>query len=151
MIYGASGYTGSLIAREAVRRSLRPILAGRSAGKLSELAGEVNLEHRIFSLDSPSAVVDGIRGVHTLLNCAGPFSQTARPMAEACLKIGTHYLDITGEARIFEWLAARDAEAKAAGQGMSVHQADGRPGNIVDTGLVRRQIDDHRVVTRNTA
>src|SRR5438105_2833455 len=115
MIYGASGYTGSLIAREAVRRSMRPILAGRSAEKLSELAGELNLEHRIFSLDSSSAVVGGIRGVHTLLNCAGPFSQTARPMAEACLKNRTHYLDITGEARIFEWLAARDAEAKASG------------------------------------
>src|SRR5437868_9901765 len=56
MIYGASGFTGSLIAREAVRRSMRPILAGRSAEKLSELAGELNLEHRIFSLDSSSAV-----------------------------------------------------------------------------------------------
>lgn len=114
MIYGASGYTGALIAREAARRSMRPILAGRSAEKLSELAGELNLEHRVFSLDSPSPVVDGIRGVHTVLNCAGPFSQTARPMAEASLKTGTHYLDITGEAGIFEWLAGRDAAAKAA-------------------------------------
>ena len=30
LIYGATGYTGELIAREAVRRGLRPMLAGRS-------------------------------------------------------------------------------------------------------------------------
>jgi len=41
MIYGANGYTGSLIAREAVRRAMRPILAGRSAEKLATLSGEL--------------------------------------------------------------------------------------------------------------
>ncbi len=50
-----------------------------------------------------------------VLHCAGPFSRTSRPMAEACLRTRTHYLDITGEAEVFESLAARDAEAKAAG------------------------------------
>jgi short subunit dehydrogenase-like uncharacterized protein len=115
MVYGATGYTGSLIVREAVRRAMRPILGGRSAEKLATLAGALQLEQRVFSLDSPDAVVGGLRGVHTLLNCAGPFSQTARPMVDACLKTGAHYLDITGEADIFESLAARDAEAKAAG------------------------------------
>jgi short subunit dehydrogenase-like uncharacterized protein len=115
MIYGATGYTGSLIAREAVRRGMRPVLAGRSAEKLATLADELGLEHRDYSLDSPGAVADGLRGVHTLLNCAGPFSPTARPMADACLRAGTHYLDITGEADVFEALAARDAEARAAG------------------------------------
>ena len=34
MVYGANGYTGELIAREAARRGLKPILAGRSPGKL---------------------------------------------------------------------------------------------------------------------
>jgi short subunit dehydrogenase-like uncharacterized protein len=115
MIYGATGYTGSLITREAVRRGMRPILAGRSAEVLSRLAGELDLEHRIFALDSPEAVANGIREIHTLLNCAGPFSRTAQPMADACLRAGTHYLDITGEADVFEALAARDAEARAAG------------------------------------
>src|SRR5262245_11210920 len=114
IVYGATGYTGSLIAREAVRKAMHPILAGRSRERLASLAGELGLEHRAFSLDSPDAVADGLRDVHTLLNCAGPFSCTARPMADACLQTGTHYLDITGEADVFEALAARDAQARAA-------------------------------------
>ena len=44
----------------------------------------------------------------------GAFVRTARPMAEACLRTGTHFLDITGEVAVFESLAARDAQAKAA-------------------------------------
>ena len=38
MIYGANGYTGELIAREAQRRGLSPILAGRRAAKIEPLA-----------------------------------------------------------------------------------------------------------------
>jgi short subunit dehydrogenase-like uncharacterized protein len=114
MIYGATGFTGSLIAREAARRGMGPILAGRSVEAVAALATELGLEHRVFALDSSSAVGDGIRGIHTVLHCAGPFSQTSRPMADACLKCGTHYLDITGEEQVFEALAARDAEARAA-------------------------------------
>src|SRR3954453_6816584 len=115
LIYGVTGYTGALIAREAARRGMQPVLAGRSVAKLAALAGELGLEHRAFALDSAAHVADGIRGIHTLLNCAGPFSQTAKPMVDACLQAGTHYLDITGEAGVFEAIAARAAEAKAAG------------------------------------
>ena len=115
LIYGATGYTGSLVAREAARRGLGPILAGRSAEKLAPLAAELGLESRAFALDSPPAVTEGIRGVWAVLNCAGPFSQTARPLADTCLRAGVHYLDITGEAAVFEALAARSADARAAG------------------------------------
>jgi short subunit dehydrogenase-like uncharacterized protein len=50
-----------------------------------------------------------------VLHCAGPFSRTSQPMADACLRNGAHYLDITGELQVFEALAARDAEAQRAG------------------------------------
>jgi short subunit dehydrogenase-like uncharacterized protein len=115
LIYGATGYTGSLVAREAARRGLRPILAGRSPEKVASLAGEIGLDHRAFALDSSAAVANGIRGVRAVLNCAGPFSRTAIPLADACLVARTHYLDITGEAVVLEGLAGRDAEARSAG------------------------------------
>jgi short subunit dehydrogenase-like uncharacterized protein len=115
MIYGATGYTGSLIAREAARRDMHPVLAARNAEKLTTLANELGMEYRTFPLDSSGAIVAGIHGVHTLLNCAGPFSQTARPIADACLHTGTNYLDITGEVAVFEDFAARHNEARAAG------------------------------------
>jgi short subunit dehydrogenase-like uncharacterized protein len=88
MIYGASGYTGSLIAREAVRRGMRPILGGRQVEKIRTLAGELGLDHRIFSLDYPSVVAEGIRGMKVILHCAGPFSRTSQPSADACLQVG---------------------------------------------------------------
>jgi hypothetical protein len=52
LIYGSNGYTGSLIAREAVMRGMRPLLAGRNADALAPLARELNLEHRVFALQT---------------------------------------------------------------------------------------------------
>jgi short subunit dehydrogenase-like uncharacterized protein len=110
MIYGANGYTGELIAREAVRRGHRPVLAGRHAAKIEALATELGCEARVFGLDSVDA-----GGVALVLHCAGPFSITSAPMVEACLSAGAHYLDITGEIAVFEAIMERHAEAFARG------------------------------------
>ncbi len=115
LIYGAYGYTGELITRQAVERGLRPILSGRDPARVARLAAEHGLEHRAVGLDDPAGLEATLRGVHTVLHCAGPFAQTAAPMVEACLRGGVHYLDITGETAVFEALAGRDAEARAAG------------------------------------
>ena len=50
MIYGANGYTGELIAREAVSRGLKPVLAGRTAAKVEPLAASLGLQARVFDL-----------------------------------------------------------------------------------------------------
>jgi short subunit dehydrogenase-like uncharacterized protein len=115
LLYGANGFTGELIARAAVARGHRPVLAGRSAAALAGVTGDLRLEHRVFALDDPGRVADAIRGLRAVLHCAGPFAHTYRPMADACLRAGAHYLDITGEAAVFEGLAVRSAEARAAG------------------------------------
>jgi short subunit dehydrogenase-like uncharacterized protein len=115
LIYGANGYSGALIARLAAARGLRPILAGRNRPALESLARELGHEHRVFALDNPAVVDEGFRGMTAVLHCAGPFGNTSRPVADACLRSRIHYLDITGEAMVFESLADRDAEAKAAG------------------------------------
>jgi short subunit dehydrogenase-like uncharacterized protein len=115
LIYGANGYTGALIARAAVAQGRRPILAGRNEAVVSALAGELGLEHRVFELENSTAVDSGLRGIAAVLHCAGPFAHTSRPMTDACLRNAVHYLDITGEEEVFEALAARSEEAKAAG------------------------------------
>jgi len=115
LIYGANGYTGALVARTAAARGQRPILAGRNRAEVEALARALTLERRVFGLDQPGIVDDALAGVTVVLHCAGPFSRTAGPVADACLRRRVHYLDITGEAAVFESLAARDAEAKAAG------------------------------------
>ncbi|HSD28720.1 MAG TPA: saccharopine dehydrogenase NADP-binding domain-containing protein, partial [Vicinamibacteria bacterium] len=114
LLYGANGYTGELVARRAVARGHRPVLGGRRADAVCALAEELQLERRLFGLDDPARVDDALGGMSVVLHCAGPFSRTAKPMAEACLRTRTHYLDITGEVGVFEELAARDAEARAA-------------------------------------
>ncbi len=115
LIYGAYGYTGELIARQAQERGLTPVLAGRDAARLDALGRELDLPTRAFSLDDPAAVDDGLRGIGVVIHAAGPFHRTYEAMAEGCLRAGAHYLDITGEVVVFEGLARRSAEAEAAG------------------------------------
>ncbi|HYJ45079.1 MAG TPA: saccharopine dehydrogenase NADP-binding domain-containing protein, partial [Pyrinomonadaceae bacterium] len=103
------------IAHLACTRGLRPILAGRDRVSVEQLARELNLEHRIFSLEDAAALDAALSAVSAVLHCAGPFSRTSKPMADACLRTKTHYLDITGEAAVIESLAARDREAKEKG------------------------------------
>jgi len=115
MIYGANGYTGKLVVEEAVRRGLRPVLAGRNAAALEAIAQPHGLPVRAFALDNAAAVRTGLNGIGLVLHCAGPFSATSGPMLEACLDVGAHYLDITGEIDVFAACHARDADAKQRG------------------------------------
>lgn len=114
MIYGANGYTGALLARQAAKQGLRPILAGRNAQAVEALASELSLPSRIFDLRHPAAANEGVRGMKAVAHCAGPFSRTSQPMIEACLANQCHYLDITGEIEVFVAAQQRHTEAKAA-------------------------------------
>lgn len=115
MIYGANGYTGELIAREAVRRGLTPVLAGRQQARIEPLARELGLSFRVFSTDDASAVRESLTGIGVVLNCAGPFAATATAMIKGCVDSATHYLDVTGEIDVFEQAQGFHAEARRAG------------------------------------
>ena len=115
LIYGATGYTGKLTARAAKEKGLTPILAGRNEAKLKAIAGPLGFPYRAFDLSERAKLNAALAAVDAVLHIAGPFSATSKPMADACLRTHTHYLDITGEIDVFEALAARDAEAKRAG------------------------------------
>ncbi len=115
LIYGANGYTGKLIAGEARAGQASVVLGGRNPNKLKAVAAPLDLPWRAFDLADRTRLDAALKDVAVVLCCAGPFSATARPMADACLRSGAHYLDITGEIDVFESLAARDAEAKRAG------------------------------------
>jgi short subunit dehydrogenase-like uncharacterized protein len=115
LVYGAYGYTGELIARAAREQGLEVLLAGRDAARTRDVAARHGWQHRVFGLDDPRALDAGLQGVGVVIHCAGPFSRTALPMVDACMRRGVHYLDITGEISIFEALFARDAQATNAG------------------------------------
>lgn len=115
LIYGANGYTGELIAREAKARGLTPILAGRNAAKLVALGQKLGLEHRVFDLGSPTEISRNLGGIGLVLHCAGPFSATSAPMIAACIQAKAHYLDITGEISVFEHAQSQNVPARQAG------------------------------------
>ncbi len=114
MIYGANGFTGRLIAEEARRRGLTPTLGGRREEAIRPLAESLGLPWRAFPLDDAARVAAAVAPFDAVLLAAGPFSATSRPMVDACIATGTHYLDITGEIAVFEACHARDAEARKA-------------------------------------
>jgi len=114
LIYGANGYTGQLIARQARQRGLQPILAGRNIEGIAAIGAETGFNKLVFDLEDKPAVDKAVQGVSVVLHCAGPFSATSQPMIEACLKNGCHYLDITGEISVFANAYKQSEEAKHA-------------------------------------
>ncbi len=115
MIYGANGYTGELIAREAKARGHQPILAGRNDKEIKSLAEELGFISRVFDLNDSKNLKKQLSDIHLVLNCAGPFSSTSKPVIEACMQTGVHYLDITGEISVFEYAHGQDSQARSAG------------------------------------
>jgi short subunit dehydrogenase-like uncharacterized protein len=115
LLYGANGYTGQLIARFAEAYDLKIVLAGRDEQKIKSLAAELNKSFRIFDLNEPERLKKELEGFNIVIHAAGPFSETAKQMIEACLRTKTHYLDINGDIRVFEMIKQYDQAAKDAG------------------------------------
>ncbi|MFZ9395122.1 MAG: saccharopine dehydrogenase family protein [Erythrobacter sp.] len=114
LLYGASGFTGQAIARNLAGR-FDLMLAGRNPDLLGQLGAELGLPWRAFDLANPGTVAAGMRDCAVLLNAAGPYADTAMPLAQACLAKGIPYLDVGGEWPVFEALMELDGAAQAAG------------------------------------
>jgi short subunit dehydrogenase-like uncharacterized protein len=138
MLYGAVGYTGTLIAQHAHVRGHRPLLAGRNQSALAALAGRLDLPHRAVRLDDPAALSAALAEVDLVLNAAGPFLHTAAPLATACLAAGVHYLDIGNELQVFAALYDLDQRARQAG----VAVIPGTGFGVVATNCLARYVSD---------
>lgn len=99
-VFGAYGHTGRFVVAELCRRGWAPILSGRDTGKLEALGAEhPMLERRVASVEDPASLNRALDGAVAVINCAGPFLDTATPVVEAALRARIHYLDITAEQR----------------------------------------------------
>jgi len=114
LIYGSYGYTGELIATEAVDRGRTPILAGRTERTVTRQTEDLGCPGRVIDLEADD-VAAALKDVDVVLNCAGPFVDTYEPLVEACIDARTHYLDITGELDVFQGVASHDESAQDAG------------------------------------
>ena len=98
-VYGATGYTGRLIAAELRRRGAEFVLAGRNRAKLEILAEDLGgqIPIRDASLDDAGALRDLLEPCAAVIACAGPFRLHGEPVLAAAVETRTHYLDTTGE------------------------------------------------------
>ena len=147
LVYGAAGHTGRFVVEELVRRGLTPVLAGRSIERLASVAPDLaGLERRVSGVDDPDLLRRTVSGVGVVINCAGPFLDTAAPLARAAVQAGAHYLDVTAEQQVVLQLY-RDLDAPARAAGVAVVPAmafyGGLPDLLVSAALAgSRQADE---------
>jgi len=97
-VFGATGRTGRFVVSELVRRSMTPIAVGRDSLKLVECGfAERAIEVRRATVDDADSLDRAFEGVAAVINCAGPFLDTAHAVASAAMRAGVHYLDVTAE------------------------------------------------------
>ena len=108
VLFGATGYTGTLTAEALVERGARPVLAGRSVKRLEDLAADLGggLDVAVADVARPETVRALVEQGDVLLTTVGPFAKWGDPAAEAAIDARAHYLDSTGEPpfirRVFE-------------------------------------------------
>jgi short subunit dehydrogenase-like uncharacterized protein len=113
LLYGANGYTATLILNELPAYRLPVIVAGRNETVIKKISEAHQIGYRIIDLNNTPQLLDGLKDIKLVIHCAGPFSFTAKQMVEACIETGTHYIDINGDLSVFEWIKTQDAKAKA--------------------------------------
>jgi len=98
-VYGATGYTGRLVAEELRRRGANFVLAGRNAQRLEALASSLGsgIPTAAVSLNDASGMRELLDPCAAVIACAGPFALHGEPVVAAAAETGTHYLDTTGE------------------------------------------------------
>ena len=98
VVFGATGYTGRKTAEALTARGERPVLAGRSADRLAQLAAELGgLETAVADVARPESVRELVGPDDVLVATVGPFVRFGRPAVEAAIDSGASYLDSTGE------------------------------------------------------
>jgi short subunit dehydrogenase-like uncharacterized protein len=133
VLFGATGYTGELTARELAGIGERPVLAARDGARVHALADELGgLEWAVADVSRPESVRALVERGDVLVSCVGPFHRWGAPAVEAAIDAGAHYLDSTGETpfirRIFEhWGPRADAAGCALLTAMGY---DWVPGNL---------------------
>ena len=146
VLFGATGYTGRLVAEAMVERGMKPVLAARSRDKLEALAEELGggLETAVADVSNPPSVSALVERGDVLVTTVGPFARWGAPAAAAATTAGAHYLDSTGEpAFIREVFERYGPAAERNGAGMlTAFGYDWVPGNLAGAIALRRAGND---------
>jgi len=146
VLFGATGYTGRLVAEAMAERGMRPVLAARSRDKLEALASELGGGMEIATADvgDPPSVSALVEAGDVLVSTVGPFTRWGGPAAAAATTAGAHYLDSTGEPGFIREVFERygpAADAKGVGM-LTAFGYDWVPGNLAGALALRRAGDE---------
>lgn len=114
-VYGAYGHTGKFIVSELLRQGYNNlVLVGRDSQKLTALRDhfqDVNI--KTADITNSGSLDDAFSGAEIIINCAGPYLDTAAPIIKSALRSGSHYIDLTAEQKsVLDIFAEFSAEAK---------------------------------------
>ena len=96
-VFGASGHTGRFVVAQLLRRGFAPLAIGRDSAKMAESGFQHGVLIRTASIDDPASLDRALAGAAAVINCAGPFLDTADAVAAAALRARIHYLDVAAE------------------------------------------------------
>ena len=155
IVFGASGYTGRLVAeylnQEYGASDLRWAMAGRSLDKLAAVRAELGIPDAIElvqvdvnSAASMAAMVDATRVVITTV---GPYQLYGEELVKQCAERGTDYVDLTGEPNWMHQTIARYSDAAKASGARIVHSC-GFDSIPFDLGVLFLQ--EHAMATTGT-
>ncbi|MEY4909974.1 MAG: hypothetical protein RL260_3692, partial [Pseudomonadota bacterium] len=133
VVFGATGYTGELVARALVARGARPLLAARSAERVMALAAQLgDLPTQLADVSKPETVRALVERGDVLISTVGPFSRFGEPAVQAAIAARATYIDSTGEPsfirRIFE--EHHDAAVASRTPLLTAFGYDWVPGNL---------------------
>ncbi|CAN7609050.1 saccharopine dehydrogenase NADP-binding domain-containing protein [Pararhizobium sp. LjRoot255] len=140
-VLGANGHTGRFVVAELLRRGFKPIAIGRNAERLAAAGfAERGIECREAAVEDDEALDRALAGAAAVINCAGPFMDTADAVVRAALRSGIHYLDVTAEQPSAQTTFERHGVA-ARKAGVAVIPAMGFYGGLADL-LVAAVLDE---------
>ena len=146
VLFGATGYTGRLVAEAMAERGMKPVLAARSRDKLEALAEGLGggLETAVADVSDPPSVSALVERGDVLVTTVGPFARWGAPAAAAATTAGAHYLDSTGEPAFIREVFERygPAAEKSGAAMLTAFGYDWVPGNLAGALALRRAGDD---------
>jgi short subunit dehydrogenase-like uncharacterized protein len=138
LLYGAYGYTARLIARMASAYDINLLLAGRNEDEIRRMEAQTGFPGIVLDLNDHQKLDEALKTCGGVIHAAGPFKDTLKPMVEACIRTGRHYLDINGDIRCFEEIRGYNEAAKTSG----VMLLPGAGFDVVPTDCLARAVAD---------
>ncbi len=116
-VYGAYGHTGKFIVSQLLHQGFNPTLCGRGKEKLLSYSQQYpNLKTKVADINQPDSLDSAFTGSDIIINCAGPYLDTAEPIIQSALRLGKPYIDLSAEQKsvldIFEKYSDQAKQAK---------------------------------------